>query len=154
MNCWFHVGKKGSVRMNIEEFMGKYKYSNSFSYIPTDEMNYYMDLLNQDGSYIYCLCCHNKIVYVGQTRTLEKRLKTHRRHLQFDSFLIGEVDNNGIQEILNDCEQDVINFANPLLNSGLTTFEKCNYGGNKSLKDIIKWLCENSSYSYWKELYQ
>ena len=140
--------------MNIEEFMGKYTYSKSFSCIATEDLNYYMNLLNQDASYIYCLCCCGEIVYVGQTRTLEARLKTHRRHLQFDIFLIAEVDNNGNQKELNKCEQDTINFVNPILNSGLTTFEKHNYGGWKPLKNIIQWLCENSPYSYYQEICQ
>ena len=94
---------------------------------------------------IYALFCGKDCAYVGQSHNIIRRIKTHKRHLLFDTCIIIPFGNT---YDLNYCEQLYINLFNPTLNGSFTSYEKQHYGGAMNY-NIVKKICDN----LWDETY-
>ena len=105
------------------------------------------DDLPTQGHYIYFLCLGFNVAYVGQSNVgVKDRIKLHARHLLFDKAYYMYLGTDLSRNYVNAMERKYIEQIDPCLNGVLTTFEKRNSGGAKTLNEICNWTLNNSVY--------
>lgn len=108
----------------LEYGLKDFKMSYTYRLIPLDELQTYESEWASccKGSGIYILYLENKVLYVGRSKDLKKRLQDHfysHNGVYFDTFSILLVEDELEQRIM---ELLYINFLHPVKNKGVRGF--------------------------------
>lgn len=104
--------------------------------IREEELNEY-SLITDETYYIYFLYYENDLVYIGQTQSLDVRIKSHKKDKLFDTVKIKRYNNISKEEILR-IERSNINTYNPIFNDTVRLYKKPDFVFMKSLGKFNK----------------